>query len=107
MAAFLLHVGATVACVHVPPGKVQLTPSDSRVKVGGKDIVLQQFIYGVSGCGLSSSAGGPCLTAQWTSAATRVKASGIPVLFTDSQAICVPTGTGLKISSTQTRVKVT
>lgn len=107
MAAYLLHVGAAVTCVHMPPGKVQLSPSDSRVKVGGKEIVLQPFIYGVSGCGLSSAAGGPCLTAQWTNAAIRVKASGMAVLFTDSQAVCVPTSAAVKISSTQTRVKVT
>jgi hypothetical protein len=42
---------------------------------------------------------------MWSSAATRVKASGLPVLLSDSQATCAPTGTGLNIVMTQQRVK--
>jgi hypothetical protein len=48
---------------------------------------------------------GPCTTAQWVSAATRVRASGGPVLLADSQAVCTPTGTGLIIAVTQVRVR--
>ena len=47
----------------------------------------------------------PCVTAQWVSAATRVKAGGLPVLLQDSQAVCAPNGTGVNILVTQVRVK--
>jgi hypothetical protein len=36
-----------------------------------------------------------------------VKAGGEPVLYSDSQAVCAPTGTGLTIVSTQMRAKAT
>jgi hypothetical protein len=47
---------------------------------------------------------GPCVTAQWTTAATRVTSNGQPLLLLDSQATCVPTGTPLIVAGTQTRV---
>jgi uncharacterized Zn-binding protein involved in type VI secretion len=107
MSAFMLHESASVVCLHSGQAKPSVT--DQRVKVGGKKIVTQPGPYTVSGCSYPTppTANGPCVTAMWTSAATKVKASGIPVLFKDSQATCAPTGTGLKITSTQTRVKVT
>jgi hypothetical protein len=45
------------------------------------------------------------VTAQWTTAATRVTAGGAPVLLQDSVAVCAPTGTGLNVLLTQLRVK--
>jgi hypothetical protein len=50
------------------------------------------------------SGNGPCVSAQWVSAATRVQVGGSPVLLTDSQAVCAPTGTGLNVLVTQQRV---
>jgi hypothetical protein len=47
------------------------------------------------------------VTAQWVLGATRVMAGGQPVLLQDSQAVCVPTGTGLNILVTQVRAKGT
>jgi hypothetical protein len=47
----------------------------------------------------------PCVTAQWVTAATRVLVGGVPVLLQDSQAVCVPNGTGVTIAVTQVRVK--
>jgi hypothetical protein len=46
----------------------------------------------------------PCVTAQWMVAATRVTSNGQPLVLIDSQAVCVPNGTPLLITSTQTRV---
>jgi uncharacterized Zn-binding protein involved in type VI secretion len=106
MSVLMLHENATVLCLH-SPGQAKPTVTDQRVKVSGQKIVTQPGPYTISGCILPTQAGGPCVTAQWTSAATRVKASGMPVLFKDSQATCIPTGTGVNIMSTQTRVKVT
>lgn len=104
MSSPLLHESATVQCVH--SGQAQPTLTDLRVKVSGQKIVTQTAPYTISGCTLPppTAGNGPCVTATWTSAATRVKASGQPVLLKDSQATCVPTGTGLTIVSTQTRV---
>jgi hypothetical protein len=45
--------------------------------------------------------------ALWVKAALRVRAGGAPVLLQDSQALCVPNGTGVNIVATQARVKGT
>jgi hypothetical protein len=107
MPGFLLHVGATVMCVH-PPGQAQPMVSNLRVKVSGQPIVTQPKPHSVTGC-LFNVGGSlsPCVTAQWITAATRVRAGGEPVLLKDSQAICTPNGTGVNIVMTQTRVKGT
>lgn len=103
MPGFLLHVGATVLCAHV--GQAQSPSPNPRVKVGGQPVVTQPVPYVVTGCTLPPNAGGPCVSAQWMSAATRVRVSQQPVLLQDSQATCVPTGTPLTIVLTQIRVK--
>ena len=107
MASTILHAGATVQCMHA--GQAQPTMTNSRVKVGNQPIVTQSSTYTIAGCTLPppNAGNGPCVTAQWTSAATRVKAGGEPVLFRDSQAVCTPTGTGLTIVNTQMRAKAT
>jgi hypothetical protein len=103
MPGFLLHQGAVVLCLH--GGQAQPVVPNPRVKVSGQQIVTQPTVYTIAGCSLPPNAGGPCVTAQWISVATRVTASGTPVVLQDSQAICTPTGTGLNIIVTQTRVK--
>ena len=107
MGSNILHVGATVQCMHV--GTAQPVASNPRVKVSGQAIVTQSNSYTISGCAQPppTAGNGPCVTAQWTSAATRVKAGGVPVLLKSSQAVCAPTGTGLNILMTQERVKAT
>jgi hypothetical protein len=100
---FLLHVGATVMCMH--GGQAQPTLPNPRVLVGGQPIVTQPTPYVVAGCPFVPPSGnGPCVTAQWVVGATRVFASGAPVLLQTSQAVCAPTGTPLNIILTQTRV---
>jgi hypothetical protein len=44
------------------------------------------------------------LTAQWTTAATRVLSNGQPLVLLDSQAVCAPNATPLVILATQPRV---
>jgi hypothetical protein len=107
MPGFLLHQGATVLCAHA--GQAQPTVFNPRVKVSGQPIVTQPSTYVVAGCTLPPppAANGPCVTAQWVTAATRVRASGQPVLLQDSQAVCAPTGTPVNIVVTQTRVRGT
>ena len=75
-----------------------------RVRASGQPIVTQPNPYLLAGCSLPPASGGPCVKAQWITAATRVRAAGMPVLLQDSQAICMPTGTPLLIVQTQTRV---
>ncbi len=107
MPGFLLHQGATVLCLHA--GQAQPASVFPRVKVSSQAIVTQPTMYTISGCTLPTppAANGPCVTATWVTAATRVRAGGIPVLLKDSQAVCAPTGTGLNIVVMQVRVKGT
>lgn len=63
--------------------------------------------YIVAGCSLASTSTPPCVTAQWISGAMRVQAGGMPVLLQNSQAICAPTGQGLRVATLQTRVSAT
>jgi len=107
MPGYLLHVGATVLCAH--GGQAQATSPNPRVKVGGQPVVTQAAPHTVAGCALPppTAGNGPCVTAQWVTAAVRVTAGGVPVLLQDSQSVCVPTGTPLNIVVTQVRVKGT
>jgi hypothetical protein len=100
----LLHVGATVTCAHM--GQAQPTAPNPRVLVSGQPIVTQPAPYTIAGCPFTTPAGSPlpCVTAQWVTAATRVLSNGAPILLFDSQAVCVPNGTPLMITVTQTRV---
>ena len=104
MPGFLLHVGATVLCAHA--GQAQPTAPNPRVMVSGQPTVTLSTTYVVAGCALPPppAANGPCVTAQFVSAATRVTSNGQPLLLLDSQSICTPTATPLMITVTQTRV---
>jgi len=105
MPGFLLHVGAVVQCMH--GGMAQPTLPNPRVKVMGQPVVTQAAPYAIAGCTFPPPpvANGPCVTANWVMGALRVKVMGMPVLLQDSQAVCVPTGTGLIVSGVQMCVK--
>lgn len=102
MPGFLLHVGATVMCAH--GGQAQPMVPNPRVLVSGQPTVTIASPYAVAGCTFPPPAGGPCVTAQYVTAATRVTSNGQPLLLLDSQAVCVPTGTPLVPALTQVRV---
>jgi hypothetical protein len=103
MPGYLLHQGATVLCAH--GGQAQPTAPNPRVKVGGQPVVTQANPYTVSGCSFPPQSGGPCVTAQWTVTALRVKVGGMFVLLQDSKATCMPTGTPFTVVMAQVRVK--
>jgi hypothetical protein len=105
MADYVVDQNAAVQCLHA--GQARPLTVDQRVKAGGQNIVTQSSSYSISACSLGSTSSPPCATATFVTAATRVKASGQPVILKTSQATCVPTGTGLTIISTQVRVKGT
>lgn len=105
MPGYLLHQGATVLCLH--GGQAQPTAPNPRVKVSGQMTVQQPNPHTVAGCPFTVPPGAPspCVTAQWITAATRVRSGGMPLLLQDSQATCAPNGTGVNIVATQLRVK--
>ena len=104
MSGYLLHLNATIFCLH--GGQAQATAPSPRVKVGGQAIVTQSAPHTIAGCPyVVGNTSMPCVTAQWVTAAMRVKADGMPVLLQDSQAVCAPNGTGVNIVMTQVRVK--
>ena len=103
MPGFLLQFGSTVLCSH--GGQAQPMVVNPRVLAGGQPTVTISSTYVVAGCALPPppAANGPCVTAQFITAATRLTSNGQPLLLLDSQAICAPTGTPLLIVITQTR----
>ena len=103
MPGFLLHVGAHVMCSHA--GQAQPTVPNPRVTVSGQPTVAISSPYVVAGCALPPppAGNGPCVTAQFVTATTRVTSNGQPLLLLDSQAICTPTATPLIVVMTQTR----
>ena len=103
MPGFLLHQGALVLCAH--GGMAQPTAPNPRVLVSGMPTVTIAAPYLIAGCVLPPppAANGPCLTAQFFTAALRVTSNGQPLLLLDSQALCVPTATPLIVASTQLR----
>ena len=104
MPGFFLHVGATLLCSH--GGQAQPTVPNPRVRVSGQPVVTQGAPYTVAGCPFVSGVNPlPCVTANWVTAAVRVRAGGQPVLLQDSQAVTVPNGVPLNVVVTQVRVK--
>src|SRR4051794_23929071 len=99
----VLHENATVLCMH--GGTARPVAVEPRVLVSGQNVVTRADQDVVTGCPVPPppAGTGPCLTATWVTAATRVRASGQPLLLEESQAICVPTGTGLQVLVVQRR----
>ena len=102
MPGFILHQGATVQCVH--GGHAQPSTPNPRVKVNGQAIIIQSDTFMISGC-TNANNPSPCTTASWTSASTRIKSNGVPVILIDSQSFSLPLNTPLSIIVTQARVK--
>ena len=86
----LLHLGAVVTCMHA--GQATPTTPYPRVLVNGQPVVTQASPYVVAGCTLPppTAANGPCVTAQYVSAAIRVKGAGVPVLLWTAKRLLRP-----------------
>jgi hypothetical protein len=102
MPGLILTAGSTVLCAH--GGKAQPSAPVPRVTLGGQPVVAQAAPHMVSGCPFPPASGGPCVVAQWATAATRVTVMGQPVLLADSAAVCAPTGAPVNIIPVQSRV---
>lgn len=99
----VLHLGATILCSH--GGQAMPAAPFPRVTVSGQPVVTIASPWLVAGCPFVTPGGnGPCVTASFVTAATRVLAGGAPVLLQDSVSVCAPTGTPLIAAVVQPRV---
>ena len=98
----LLHLGASVLCVH--GGTATPTAPNPRVMVSGQPTVTMAPPYIIAGCPFNTGTPVPCVTAQWVTAATRVLSNGQPLVLMDSQAVCAPNSTPLIAVVAQMRV---
>ena len=106
MPGFVVHQGAVVTCMH--GGQAQPVAPNPRVLVSGMPVSTLLTPYVVAGCPFVTPGGnGPCVSAQWVAGSARVLVGGAPVVVQCGQAVCVPTGTGLVVITTQTRVVAT
>ena len=103
MPGLLVTSTATVTCLH--QGKAVPGAPNPRVKAGGQPTVVQPTPWTIAGCSLTGTTAPPCVTAQWTTAATRVFSNKQPLLLFDSLALCAPSGLKLLVQQTQPRVK--
>ncbi len=100
----LLTASTTVQCAHLGKG-TPVTPVP-RVLIGGKPAVVLTTQYTVAACQFPTMTTGapPCVTAQFTTASTRVQALGSPVLLADSTGTSLPNGTPLIVIPDQVKV---
>jgi hypothetical protein len=102
MGSPLLTATTQLQCVH--GGQATPLVSNPRVSIMQARLLTVVAACSVAGCSLPPPAGGPCATATWGSPATRITASGLPLLLSTSVATTVPTGTTLLVVPTQARV---
>ncbi len=105
MPAPILHLGATLLCMHGGPAQA-LSPYP-RVLVSGQPVATLATPYAVAGCALASTSTPPCVSANWVMGATRVVAGGTPLATVAGTAVCTPTGTGLLPVAYQARALAT
>lgn len=90
-------------CTH--GGQAQPTAPNPRVTVSGQPTVVMSAPWVIAGCPFTTGSNPmPCVTGQWTVAATRVLSLGQPLVLMDSQSICTPNGTPMIPTAAQTRV---
>jgi hypothetical protein len=77
---FLVHVGATVQCLHQAP--VSTAPTQSQVLVSGQPVATTANLLLVAGCPFFVALKPqPCVQVKWTQPATRVLINGLPALL--------------------------
>lgn len=105
MPAPVLHLGATVACLH--GGQALPTAPFPRVLVSGQPVATIATPYVVAGCALTGSGAPPCVNGQWLAGAVRVMAGGTPLATLAGQSICSPSASPLLPLVAQMRVLAT
>lgn len=107
MTAPILQLGCNVQCPH--GGLATPVASNTRVRLGGAFALLQSDAWTVAGCPLNvAGSPHPCVTIEWSGAASQVRVDGQPVLLATSVGLCkaadqVAQGPAL-VSGVQTRV---
>lgn len=89
MTGFLVHVGASIICIH--GGQVTPITSNTRVFVSGQPIVTSGDTYLVAGCSFVIPPSGPlhpCVTTQWLVPSLRITINGQPAILQDSSGLC-------------------
>ena len=101
--ASVLTIGSVVLCAH--GGRATATGIAMRIRIEGQPALVQAPLV-VAGCANPPppSGTGPCVTAQFVTAATRVRSMGLPLLTDWGPSICTPTGTPLSVAVVQPRV---
>lgn len=104
----ILQLGCTVQCPH--GGMATAVNSNSRVKVAGAPALLADDPWIVAACPLNvAGAPHPCVSVEWSGAATRVKVGGRPVLLASSVGLCKAADQAVQgvalVSGVQTRVQ--
>ena len=90
-------------CTH--GGQATPTTPNPRVTVSAQPTVVMSAPYVIAGCPFTTGSNPmPCVTGQWTVAATRVFSSGQPLVLMDSQSVCAPNGTPMIPTVAQMRV---
>jgi hypothetical protein len=102
----ILHMGATVMCLH--GGQATPISPSPQVFVSGQPIATIAAPYAVAGCAFVPPGGnGPCVTGQWVMGAAQVFSNGAPVAIMGGVSICAPTGTPMLPVQAQTLVLAT
>src|SRR3954452_23386791 len=108
MAGSVLHPGAIASCPH--GGVLTIVAASTRVLVNGTPAAVLTDQGLVTGCAFTvpGPKPQPCVTTRWIAGATRIVASGVPLLINPCVAICqsaeqIPAGPPI-ISGSQTRV---
>jgi uncharacterized Zn-binding protein involved in type VI secretion len=111
MPGSVFHVGASATCPH--SGQVSTTSSNQRVTVGGQAAATSADTFSVSACPFTvpGPKAQPCVTVQWTTAATRVTVNGQAVILQTSTSVCqsadqIPAGPA-SVTAVQARVTAT
>lgn len=87
MSTPLMHANAVALCPHA--GQVTSLVVNQRVRVSGQTVLTLQDTSAVLVCALSTSGSTHfCTQVKWSNPATRIKASGAPIILHDSQAEC-------------------
>jgi len=99
----ILDAVSAVICPH--GGSARQITTNRRVLMSGVPIATLADQFVIDGCPNSTPAGPlPCIAARFTTAASRVRLSGVPVLLRDSIAVCEPSGAPAVVALTQSRV---
>lgn len=83
-----LTASSTLMCPH--GGTVSPVPANSRVTLGGAQIVLATDTFPIGGCAFNVAGGPhPCVQVQWIVTALRTTADGGAPLTTESVGLCL------------------